>query len=314
VPALPTITATIPRTPHVPQEHVRQEHVGAYTLSRKLEGGLRADVWLGLPWGSTSPEDAVLIKLFFPHEPGPALDGLTRELALARTLEHDNILRTLQVGSESGRRFSVSEYLEGVTLGAVLRRASVASVPLGDAVVARVLLALIRVLVYAEAQAASAPQKLLVHHLVAADDVFITYDGEVKLLGFKSRLSSAGRSSKGADTERYDAGPAAVDALLSEHATAELRAVLSAAKDPEILPRDRPRQVGQALERWQTEQLGSDGRAELAALMSVLLPRTRLEQRAWLEADIARGCSAEHERRPRNEEAPPVSGFRRMER
>jgi serine/threonine protein kinase len=307
--ALRTITATLQRAPHPPEEHL-----GAYTLSRKLEGGLRAEVWLGLPWGSSAPDDAVLIKRFFPHQPGSALDGLTRELALARTLDHDNIVRTLAVGLESGRHFSVSEYLEGMTLRAVLRRANVASSPLGNAAVARVLLALIQALVYAEGQAASAPVKLLVHHLVAAEDVFVTYDGAVKLLGFKSRLSSQDRcvdaaSAEDGRAERYDAtAAAAVNALLSEHSTAELRAILATVKEMDIQPRDRPQKMGQALSKWQREQLRSDGRAELAAVMGKLFPRARLEQRAWLEAGMARRDS-----HSTLEDAAPVSGFRRIE-
>ena len=84
-----------------------------------------------------------------------------------------------------------------------------------------------------------------------------------------------------------------------------------------------------ALESWQEQELGSDGRAELAAVMAKLLPEGRATRRAHLEAACTRvrrlqlareesaraageGARVEVGSEPSEaaEDAPQVSGFR----
>jgi serine/threonine protein kinase len=284
-------------------------------LLRKLEGGLRAEVWLGLAPGTADSDAVVLIKRFFPHVSGPALDGLRHELELAKRLEHENIARHLHVDPEPEHPAIVSEYLEGTSLQTLLLRAHVAGLRLPQAAVARVLIAVIEAVVHAEGRAASVAERAIVHQLVAAEDVFVGYDGSVKLLGFKSNLRATGWSAPGCCAEPCDvASPAAIDALLSEHFSSEVGAALAAANDTNVRRLDRLAQVARALRRWQADQLGSDGRAELVALMQILLPTARLEQRARLEAALQHASATRDSSGaplPDQDEAPPVSGIRR---
>ncbi len=288
-----------------------------HTLLRRLDGGLRSDVWLGLAPGTHGLDEVVLIKVFFPHATGPALDGLEHELALARRLGHENITRTLQVGSDGDRHFVVSEYLEGATLQALLLRASVAGTRMASAAVARVLLAVVRAVLHAERRAAMVPERLLANQFIAADDVFVTDDGAVKLLGFKTHLRATGGHVEGLPPEPSGVTSyAAIDALLSEHFSSGLRAVLAKANEAGVSRWDRLSHVALALQRWQTTELGSDGRAELAALMHTLFPTERLERRARLEAAFARSASARSASDPEHADVdePPLSGIRAIAR
>jgi hypothetical protein len=293
-----------------------EERLGQYTLLRRRPAGLRAEVWVGLPPGGASLSQLVSIKAFFPHVPGPARAALSAELALASRLTHPNVVQTLQVGVDAERPFIVSEYMEGTTLRALLRRVSVARARMATAVVARLLLGVVRAVSHAERRAASPAVRLLVRQAVSADDVWVTFDGAVKLLGFKGRLAGAGRrpvEREAAHAEGSNA-PAAIDALLSEHLTAALREVLALGCQHRAPGLQGLRRIEQGLERWQSEVLGSDGRAELAALMGLMFPSARLELRAQLEARLEQWLSARSAGMPfaadADEGVPPASGFR----
>jgi hypothetical protein len=291
-----------------------EQRLGQYTLLMGLPAGLRAEVWLGLPPGAASLGQLVAIKAFFPHAVGPARAALSAELALAARLTHPNIVQALQVGCDAERPFIVSEYVEGATLGALLRRVSVARARVAASVVTRLLLGVVRAVSHAERRAVSAGAKRLVQQTVAADDVFVTFDGGVKLLGFKGRLASVEASPGGSEAQpERSSAPAAIDALLSEHLTAALREVLAAGCQPRTPGLPGLLRIEQGLERWQGEVLGSDGRAELAALMGALFPSARLELRAQLEARLEQWLGARSSGVPfaaDGDEGAPASGFR----
>jgi hypothetical protein len=290
------------------------ERLGQYTLLRKLPAGLRAEVWLGLPPGGASLSQLVAIKAFFPHAPGPAQTALSAELALASRLTHPNIARALHVGRDAERPFIVSEYIEGTPLAALLRRVSVARARVATSVVTRLLLGVARAVSHAQRQAASPAARQLVQQAVAADDVFVTFDGAVKLLGFKGQLESSEPRADASTAQRQGPNaPAAIDALLSQHLTPGLREVLAAACQAREPGLQGLRRIEQGLERWQSDVLGSDGRRELAALMGAMFPSARLELRAQLEARFEQWLSARSVGvpfAPDGDEVAPASGFR----
>jgi hypothetical protein len=292
------------------------ERLAKYSFLRKLQAGLRSEVWLGLPPGSDSLDQLSVIKLFFPHVSGPALDALGEELALAQSLSHPNVVQTLRVGRDNERSFVISEYLEGTTLRALLRRLSVAHERLADAVVARVLLALVSAVAHAERQAASVVAKALVNQAIAAEDVFLTFAGDVKLLGFKAQFGSAGAYAASSAGEPEEASVyAAVDALLSEHLSPELGAALAMARRAGVRRLSGLAYVERVLQAWQ-RKLGSDGRVELATVMAGLFASQRHEDRARLERRLEeRPPVVPAEVTPgEEEEAAPVSGFRPIQR
>jgi hypothetical protein len=266
-------------------------------------------------------DDVVLVKTFAQGVLGRTADELPGELELASRLHHDNIVRTLAWWNDEGNDFVVTEYLEGITLRRLLEWLDTRGENLADAALVRVLLGVFAAVEHATRCAVTPHARMLVCQLVAADDVFITCKGDVKLLGFKpgSRLDGA---ADGAPTVHR----AAVDALLATRQSPELSRVL-ASVDARLAPSSA---LGSwragALQSWQVQTLGSDGRVELAALMATRLPEGRATRRARLEAACARvrqvlaheGSSAptggpqssERRREPPDvgEEEPPASG------
>lgn len=304
-----------PAQPGLPHS-APDERLGNHTFLRKLQAGLRSEIWLALPPGSDALERLSVIKLFFPHAPGPVLEALRAELDLAQRLSHPNVARTLQVGRDAERSFIVSEYLEGTSASALLRRLRVARERLPEAAVARVLLAIVSAVSHAEQRAASPLAKVLVNQAIAADDVFVTFDGDVKLLAFKGQLGSAGAfaASSAAGLEETSAY-AAVDALLAQHRCTALAALLAGVAGARPRGAAGLRQVERVLRAWQRE-LGSDGRAELAAVMARLLAPVRAERRAHLEQSLAHRPALRPTASAASfaEEEAPVSGFRPIRR
>jgi serine/threonine protein kinase len=256
---------------------------------------------LGLPGDADSVEQLVVLKRFFSTESEEAREQLGQELALAARLEHENIVRTLRTGFESGQHFQVTEYLDGTTLRTFLRWVAWSGVILSNAAVARILLAVVDAVSHAHGLTRSEADAELVNQPIATTDVFITYDGAVKLLGFKEpRASSAGPLD--------EIEPVAIDALLSRHLRPELSLVLiRLSKATRTRSVDRLWQIGQGLHSWQSIELASDGQTEIASIMSGLLPHARLKQTARLHAALAR---LRAERGASTNDLAPVSGFR----
>lgn len=297
-----------------------------YTVVGKLRASGRAELSICLPRGAHRVDDVVLVKTFAADVLERTGDhDLPSELELCSRLHHDNIVRTLGCGSDEGKDFIVTEYLEGITLRRLLEWLHTHGARLADAAVARVLLGVFAAVEHATRCAVTPSARALVHEVVAAEDVFITCKGDVKLLAFKPSSRFDGAADDSAIIDR-----SAVDALLTTQRSPELSLVLA-----RVGARLAPSsvlglwQIARALESWQEQELCSDGRVELAAMMAKLLPEGRATRRAHLEAACARvrrlqlareesaasaggalRVEAASEPSEAAEDAPPVSGFR----
>ena len=273
----------------------------------KLRGSGRAEVFVGLPKTAKLATELVVIKTF------PALlagQAIARELELATMLHHDNLVRVLGIGEDSGRPFIVSEYLEGTTLERLLRWLESRDHKLPNAALARILLGMFAAVEHADRWVRAADVRALVHQPITSDDVFITYEGGVRLLGFKPMRPRQTESSDGTVGVRP-----AVDDLLHSQRSPELAALLarigkrvSAASVLGLW------QIARALHDWQTDELQSDGRGELVSTMAGVFPERRAARRAQLDSACARVLRV-RETTPEAEtaggvDAPPASGFR----
>jgi len=130
---------------------------------------------------------------------------------------------------------------------------------LPDAAVTRILLGLFAAVEHANHWARSPQARALVHQPIDAADVFISYAGEVKVLGFKpARARDATALGEPAAVPPVE--PAAVDELLSTQRSPELGAALarignrvSAASLIGLW------QVARMLREWQHSELRSNG-------------------------------------------------------
>jgi eukaryotic-like serine/threonine-protein kinase len=145
---------------------------GRYRLRSLLAAGGMGAVWVA--------DDAVLgrqvaVKLLSEALAGDGLaaERLRREARAAAGLEHPGIARVLDLGEDGGRPYLVMELLHGQSLAQRLARAG----PVPPAEAARV--------VAAAAEALQVAHRAgIVHRDVKPGNVFLTGDGEVKLLDF----------------------------------------------------------------------------------------------------------------------------------
>lgn len=274
----------------------------------------------------------VVIKRFLACPPDADWLQLVAELEFASQLNHENVVRTFGIGLEAGRYFAISEYLEGATLEALLHSCAAAQTQLPHAAVVRILLSILDAVNHADLIAASGPSNpagapiaagplnagplnagpitaghALARASIAVDDVFITSDGQVKLLGFKSTHARTGLTKT-----------PAIDALLEQQLTRELRRALLSISAPRLVraandgANDPADEIRRAL-RGGPAALG-DGRAELALAMRQVLRNERALQALRLAREFARLRGPVRRPPPLSseEEMAPASGYRRI--
>jgi serine/threonine protein kinase/ABC-type phosphate transport system substrate-binding protein len=166
-------------------------------IARVGEGGM-ADVFLALAHGAHGFDKLVILKRLRPML---AADIAFREMfideaRIAGLLSHPNIVQTLEVGEYDGAFIIAMEYLEGQPLDRVVREVKDAGSQLSPLVCARIVSDVLAGLHYAHELEDYAGRTLeIVHRDVSPQNVFVTYDGVIKLLDFgvakaKSRVST----------------------------------------------------------------------------------------------------------------------------
>src|SRR5262245_9374885 len=161
-----------------------------------------ADVYLAVSRGPEGFNKLVVIKRL---KEGVAADPEVHvmfmdEARLAAKLNHANVIQTHEFGSIDGHRYLAMEYLEGQPLNHLvnraLRRDGPGKLPLG--LVLRIVADTLQGLHYAhELCDYDGPPLKLVHRDASPHNVFVTYDGQVKLVDFgiaKAAVRSADTS------------------------------------------------------------------------------------------------------------------------
>jgi serine/threonine-protein kinase len=107
------------------------------------------------------------------------------EVRIAAQLNHPNVVQTYEVGTEGDRHVMVMEYLEGQSLSAIVKRAEHSGSRPPTRLLLRVFMNALEGLHYTHELSAydGAPLEL-VHRDVSPQNIFVTYDGQVKVLDF----------------------------------------------------------------------------------------------------------------------------------
>lgn len=164
-----------------------ERRVGKYRVVAQLGRGGTAVVYLALARGQGGVSKLVVLKALLPEyseQPG-ALAMFLDEARLAAHLNHPNVVQTYEVGTEGDRNVIVMEYLEGQALSRVLRLAQATGNPVPEAIHLRALVQMLEGLHYAhELKSYDGKPMDLVHRDVSPQNLFITYEGAVKVLDF----------------------------------------------------------------------------------------------------------------------------------
>jgi serine/threonine-protein kinase len=164
-----------------------QDLAGKYRLIAELGQGGMATVYLAVALGQSGFRKLAVVKLLRPEI---AVDEefvqmFLDEAKLCARLSHPNIVHTYDVGVDEVGHLMAMEYLDGVSLHAAVAKLGRNGGPLKFPLQCKVLLDVVEGLRYAhELKDYDGRSLEIVHRDVTPHNIFVTYDGQVKLLDF----------------------------------------------------------------------------------------------------------------------------------
>lgn len=159
--------------------------VGRYQPVGLLAEGGMASVYLAVQKGGAGTQRLSVVKVVRKSLSGDDqyVAMFAEEAELAMRLSHPNVIHAYEVGDHEGARYLAMEYLDGQSLLSCFRRKSRKAMPLELHV--HVLVEVLKALDYAHGLKDYNGQPLeLVHRDVTPGNVFVTYEGSVKLMDF----------------------------------------------------------------------------------------------------------------------------------
>lgn len=160
---------------------------GKYFLVKKLAEGGMAEIFLAKQIGVERFEKNVVVKRMLAHLSGiqDFVSMFLDEARLAATLAHPNVVQILDLGLEEGCYFIAMEYLAGEDFSTVIRAAAKRGEYLPLGVVLKVVADAAHGLNFAHEVTDAKGQPLnIVHRDVSPSNIFVTYNGQVKMLDF----------------------------------------------------------------------------------------------------------------------------------
>jgi serine/threonine protein kinase len=159
--------------------------LGKYVPIARLGSGGMAEVFLAVARGPVRFNKLAVVKRLRNSDDPVQVEMFLDEARLTARLNHANIVHTYEVGESHGKYFIAMEYLEGQSLHALVARLKVHSTGLSDALVAYVAAQALKGLHFAhELRDFDGTPLGVVHRDVSPHNLYLTYDGEVKVLDF----------------------------------------------------------------------------------------------------------------------------------
>jgi len=169
------------------------QQVGRYRLTRRLGQGGMAEVFEAVAEGEGGFRRRVALKRVLP-ELGTDLSIQRMFLDEARTtshLHHSNIVAVLDYGTAEGSAFQVLEFVDGLDLDKLLRRAEEQKTPLPLGLALHIAFNVAQALDYAHNAKDEQGSALgIVHRDVSPSNVLVAWDGHIKLSDFGIALAA----------------------------------------------------------------------------------------------------------------------------
>ena len=171
--------------------------IGNYRLLAELGHGGMARVFLAVQHGQEGFRKLVVLKTIRVNlvDDPETLQMFLDEARIAGRLNHPNVVTTNEITKIDGHHIMVMEYLDGQSLASILRRVHREEKPAPLGILLRCISNALEGLNYAhELKDFDGSPLELVHRDVSPQNIFVTYDGSVKILDFgiaKATMSSS---------------------------------------------------------------------------------------------------------------------------
>lgn len=165
----------------------QRTQIGRYEVLGQLATGGMAEILLGCISGPSGFRRPVVVKRILPHlAKVPEFRNMfLDEARIIAGIHHDNVVQVYELGSEGDSLYLVMEYLDGESVGGLLRRLATRSERPPYWLAAHVIAEACAGLHSAHELTNERGDLLgLVHRDVSPQNVFVTYDGSVKILDF----------------------------------------------------------------------------------------------------------------------------------
>jgi serine/threonine-protein kinase len=160
---------------------------GRYVLLEKLASGGMAEIFLAKAVGEAGFEKACVIKRVLPHlASSPSfVEMFLDEAHLAAKLNHPGIVQIFDLGRQDEDYFLAMEYLAGEDLYAIAKLSASVGRAMPLDVATRIAACAAEALHYAHEAAGADGRALgIVHRDISPSNLFVTYQGAVKVLDF----------------------------------------------------------------------------------------------------------------------------------
>ena len=164
------------------------KRLGKFDILALLALGGTAEIYLARIGGAAGFEKYVVVKCLHDHLADDAefVKMFLDEARLAAHLDHSNIVQTMELGEHDGRYYMVMEFLAGLSLAMIVRRAAermpTARIPVP--LVLNILAQSCAGLHYAHEKAMNGKALNIVHRDISPQNLVISFEGVVKLVDF----------------------------------------------------------------------------------------------------------------------------------
>jgi serine/threonine-protein kinase len=170
-----------------PTESRKPVRFGKYTLIDRIAVGGMAEIFLARQAGLEGFEKNIVIKRIRPHlskEPN-FVRMFLNEAKLAAQLNHPNIVQIYDLGKIGESHFIAMEYIFGRDMRRIIPKADALGIPFPMVYALKIASSVCEGLYFAHQKADLYGQPLdIVHRDVTPENIFVSFDGTVKILDF----------------------------------------------------------------------------------------------------------------------------------